>query len=104
MNYSLRHCAFVISALLIGVSTIDLNTAAQARPTRQRHDYLGAWNLAYSAINKCYSQKNLDECSKLNQIKNTLLGWCYDKDRDSCILYKEVNKFEDVVQQAETLN
>jgi hypothetical protein len=34
MNYSIRHCAFAISALLIGVSTIGFNTPAQARPKR----------------------------------------------------------------------
>jgi hypothetical protein len=104
MKYSIRHCAFVISALLIGVSAIEFNTPAQARPTRQRHDYLGAWNIAYSAINQCYTQqKNLDECDKLNHIKNTLIGWCSEKDRDACILYKKVSDFENVVQQAESI-
>jgi hypothetical protein len=102
MNYSIRHCAFVISALIIGVIAIDLNTPAQARPTRQNRNYAGAWNLANSAIFRCYNQKNLNECSKLTQIKNTLESWCYQNDRDACITYKNVVAAEGLAMTVQT--
>jgi SpoVK/Ycf46/Vps4 family AAA+-type ATPase len=57
MNYSIRHCAFVISALLIGVSAIDLNTPAQARPTRQDRE-----RYYKSFIYECSKHMRKDAC------------------------------------------
>lgn len=96
MNYSIRHCTLVISALLISAIAIDLNTSAQAKPSR--YGYLEAWNQANSAISLCYEQKNFEACNKLTRIKNTLMTWCSQNDRNSCTVYKNVISAEGIAQ------
>jgi hypothetical protein len=104
MNYSMRQYAFVISALLISVSAIDLNTPAQARPKRDFTAYGRAFNEAYSAMTQCINQGNRKECSRLAEIKGTLANWCSQQERDACITYKNVIYMEGMVQSAKTTN
>ncbi len=96
MNYSLRNCAFVISALLIGVSAIDLNNPAEAGPSR--YGYVEAWNQANTAISLCYEHENFEACNKLTRIKSTLMSWCSQNDRNSCTVYKNVISAEGIAQ------
>ena len=123
MNYSIRHCAFVISALLIGVSAIDLNTPAQAEGTIDQSAAIDAGagkiaeageanfraeraqqtqNIAYAALTQCYTYNNANGCSQLTQIKSTLANRCEQNDRDSCTVYRNIVGFEGLKQTEQT--
>jgi hypothetical protein len=112
MNYSIRHCAFVISALLIGVSAIDLHTPAQAGGPIDQDAAIGAGadkiaeagqrnidagrtqTLARAALTQCYTYNNQKACSQLPRIKRALANWCQQKYSGSCTLLQTVSDFE----------
>jgi hypothetical protein len=65
MNYSIRHCAFVISALLIGVSAIDLHTPAQAEGTIDQTAAIGAGAEKIAEA----GQRNIDAARRAKQAR-----------------------------------
>jgi hypothetical protein len=113
------------SVLLISTNAITVSTLAATTPDlsgilsgrkrseiqiqrEQRRlvngDYARAWNLANSAISQCYGQKNLNECSRLTQIKDTLATWCNQNDLNACAIYKNIVGAEGLAMGAQTLD
>jgi hypothetical protein len=59
------------------------NPGGQAQ---QSHDISQADSMAQAAMDKCYREKNLRECERLNQIESTLADWCSSGDTAACSL------------------
>ncbi len=101
----MRKYSYLLSVLFVGIGAVSISLRAQAQ--NANHDYLQAMNLAVSAINSCYTNKNLQECDKLTQIKSTLMSWCQksnDIKSDACVTYKNVIAYEGVAMAAQTAN
>jgi hypothetical protein len=75
----MRHWSLLLSGLFF--SALVLPSPAQARPQRNIRQ---AFNLAQTAIYRCYQRKDLEECENLNQIQATLSNWCNQGDREAC--------------------
>jgi hypothetical protein len=91
----MRKYYYLLSILFVGICAVSISLRAQAQ--NANHDYSQALNLATSAIDSCYINKNLEECNKLNQIKNTLMNWCQKSNNiksDACVTYKFVLSYE----------
>jgi hypothetical protein len=102
-NSHMRKYYYLLSILFVSISAVSISLRGQAQ--NANHDYLQAQNLAISAINSCYENKNLEECDKLNQIKNTLMNWCQKSNNiksDACVTYNNVISYESVAMAAQT--
>jgi hypothetical protein len=75
----MRHWSLVLPGLLISV--IASPFPAQARP---QHNLRQAFNLAQTAIDRCYQKKDLEECDRLSRIEFTLSTWCNQGERNAC--------------------
>lgn len=101
----MRKYSYLLSVLFVGIGAVITSAPSQAQ--NAKHDYLQAWTLASSAINSCYTNKDLQECDKLTQIKNTLVSWCQETNNiksDACVFYQNVVGYEGVIQQAQIIN
>jgi hypothetical protein len=94
-----------ILAMTLVAMTVTFSGIASANgnQTKSKRNYLQAYNLASSAIAKCYNEKNLVECDRLNQIKSTLMAWCSQNDKDACTVYNSVIKQEGEIQAIELI-
>jgi hypothetical protein len=122
MSSSLHRLSWGFSALFISMIVFGSGASAQVHQKRQPNylslpidtseaevdtrlaqsrDYTNAGNLAMSATDQCYEQKDLEECEKLNGIKNTLSTWCAQDDQDACKLYTIVVDYEMSVQSTQ---
>lgn len=123
MSFSLCRLSFGFSALLISMIAIGSDASAQVHQKSQSkdlslpistseaeaqtwlaqsRDYLGAYNMAASAIRECYEEKELDECNNLIEIQNTLLSWCNaENDQNACKVYSNILEVENATRMAE---
>jgi hypothetical protein len=125
MSFSLYRLSFGFSALFISTIALSSGASAQIYQNRQSnylslpintseaeahtwqaqsHDYQSAGNLAISAADQCYIEKDLDECDKLHEIQNTIATWCDQDDPDACKLYTIVVDYSRRVQTIEMGN
>jgi hypothetical protein len=101
----MRKYYYLLSILFVGICAVSISLRAQAQ--NANHDYSQALNLATSATNSCYENKNLEECNKLTQIKNTLRSWCQKSNNiksDACVTYNNVIAYEKVQRSRQIQN
>jgi hypothetical protein len=127
MSFSLRRLSWGFSALFISMMVLGSDAPAQENQklqpnnlslsthtseaetdnrlaqTRDHMDYGQAFDFANSAINQCYVEKDLEECEKLDKIKNALLTWCNEGDPYACKTYQNVDVLEMGERQAQFL-
>jgi hypothetical protein len=82
----MRHWSLLLSGLCL--SAVVLPLPAQARPEQ---DLWQVFNLAQTAIHRCYQRKDSEECDNLNQIDVTLSIWCNQGDREACSVKNSVH-------------
>jgi hypothetical protein len=70
------------------------STQARAVQLQSRHNNIQAFNLANEALIKCYRQKDLRECYKLEKIKQTLFNWCDRGDAEACSAFNAITSIE----------
>jgi Tfp pilus assembly protein PilV len=123
--------SYLLSVLFVGIGIVSISAPSQARivdttqtnaeaateiqrqaqqnaenarrrsAQKKNHNYVQATNLAVSAADACYINKNLQECDKLNQIKNNLMNWCGQSDStksNACETYRFVLNYENAQQ------
>lgn len=102
----MRKYSYLLSALFAGISIASISAPSQAqRVNRRVRDYsyyiqrsITASNLAYSAGNSCYRDKNLEECDKLIKIENVVSNWCVQGDSVACSTYSTILSQENVTR------
>jgi hypothetical protein len=80
----MRCQSLLISGLLMSLISLSLPARAQTSNS------LRTFNLAHEAVDNCYREKQLTECRKLDEIRSTLVDWCVQGDRESCVLLEEI--------------
>jgi hypothetical protein len=85
----MRYLSLILSGICVSAIAFPLSVQA-----RQERDLINALNLAQTAINRCYENKELDECDKLSRIKTTLTDWCSQGDESTCSALSTVMTFE----------
>jgi hypothetical protein len=78
--------SLLLSSLFM--SLISLPIVAQA----QSHNTMQAFYLANESVRKCYGEKNLEECSKLDKINSTVIDWCVQGDQEACVLLGQIQQ------------
>lgn len=72
---------------------------------KANHNYAQATSLAVTAIDACYSTKNLEQCNKANEIKNTLMNWCIQSNNiksNACDAHRFILNYENAAQAVQT--
>ena len=85
----MRNLSLLLSSLLVGAIVFPVSVQA-----RQSHDLSNALLLAQDAIDRCYENKELNQCDKVSQIQTTLSNWCSGGDEGACVTYTTVMYLE----------
>ncbi|NJL52887.1 MAG: hypothetical protein HC930_12955 [Hydrococcus sp. SU_1_0] len=125
MSFSLCRLSWGFSALFISMMMIGSDASAQVNQKlqlndlsipiniseaeaqnwlAQSRDYQTAGNLAMSATDQCYQEKEVDECNKLFNIESTVSTWCAENDQTACELYDIIVNYHQSVQSIEMQN
>jgi hypothetical protein len=104
MSFSLCRLSWGFSALFISMTVIGSDASAQVHQEAQTRDYYGAGSMGMSAADQCYKQKQIDECSNLQEIQNTLYSWCAENDQYACEIYMTLANYEMTIRSSEMLN
>ena len=126
----MRKYSYFLSVLFVGIGVVSISAPSQARIVNtiqtngeaardiQREaeqdarrglaeqKALTAMNLAVSAIDACYTDKNLEECNKANRIKNTLMNWCIQSNNaksNACDAHRFILGYENAKQAIQTV-
>jgi hypothetical protein len=98
-------CCLVILFIAEIVLLAGCNSREQANNEQGMTEYevTQAIDLAQTAYDKCYNEKDLEECARLSELESTIMELCNQGDEAACETLRTVGAMKTVTQMEQNI-